>query len=255
MFYLSFPVTYIILVALLFDVPANNCLRILLSPFYYLVAFLAVAVGYGLWEMRKWAWYVFLITNVLIGYENAIVVQDYSASHHKVSAFIASLLMLIFIIIRVAREVRVPYFFPKIRWWESNPRYRLAVPVQMNRKNGTTVEGEILDISMGGCFVKLRADLAQDEGISLRFTVFGHPLACDGTIVWRTDSTVTHPRGVGVKFGDMDRENRKALRQVNRRLKKIAALYRSSRYLLNQEEFLKRLEELESQGVDRLRMS
>ncbi|OFZ54608.1 MAG: hypothetical protein A2428_06105 [Bdellovibrionales bacterium RIFOXYC1_FULL_54_43] len=244
--YLAFPVLHILLAGVLFDIPFNLCIGILLSPFYYVVASAAVAVGYGLWEMRRWAWYLFVITNFLIGYENAVMANLYGESHHKVLAFLGSVVVLILVTYRVGREIRVPYFFPKIRWWESDPRYRLSVPVSLNRRIGEVIEGEIMDVSMSGCFVKLRGDLDIDEDVSVGFSVFGYLVNCHGTVVWRTQSTVTHPKGIGIKFRNLGRTEKRHLRAINRRLRKIAALYRRSRYLLNQEEFLKRLQEIES---------
>jgi hypothetical protein len=252
--YMAFPPLYIILAAILFDIPANLCVSVLLSPFYYIVALAAVLTGYGLWEMQRWSWYLFIASNILITYENAKLVSEYSATHHKFLAFLTSIFLLAALIYRVGREIRVPYFFPKIRWWESNPRYRLSVPVKVNRKAATASEpfqAEILDLSLGGCFVKIRTDIAQDETVGLEFAVFGFPLRCDGTIVWRTASTVTHPKGIGVKFVFLDKVQRRTLRSITRRLKKIAQLYRTSRYLMNQEDFLKRLEEIEGGNSDR----
>lgn len=248
--YLGFPFLYVLFCAVLFDIPMQACFRVLLSPFYYLLSIFAVAVGYGLWEVRRWGWYAFVITNVLIAYESAVLVNEYGETHHKLLSFLASLGFLLVISYRVGREIRVPYFFPKIRWWESNPRYRLSVPAKISRM-GTEMEGQILDLSLGGCFLKVRSDLPQDEYVTLDFKVFGYEIRCQGIVVWRTQSTVTHPKGVGIKFTQLTRQQRRVLAQVNRRLKKIAALYRRSRYLLNQEEFLKRLQEIETQPPGR----
>lgn len=254
-FYLGFPVFYILVTALLFDIPAQQCLRILLSPSYYLISVLAIAVGYGLWEVKRWGWYLFITTNFLIAWQNAIFVNQYGTSHHKVLAFAASLVFLIVMTVRVAREIRVPYFFPKIRWWESNPRYKLAVSAKMVRKDGSIVEGQILDLSLGGCFIKLRGELDLHEVLNLAFTVFGAPIEAQGVVVWRTQSTVTHPKGIGVKFYPFVRAQKRSMRQIHQRLRKINALYRSSRYLLNQEDFLKRLQELETRPARRKRMT
>lgn len=243
--YMAFPIAYIVMGAVLFDIPANLCVRILLSPSFYALSLLAILAGYGLWEMKRWAWYVFLPANLFIGYTNAVVVSDYGETHHKIAAFVFSIALLVVVIYRVAREVRVPYFLPRIRWWESNPRYRLSVPVTLQRRDGSFIEGDILDLSMTGCFVKLRTELLQDEGLSIRFVVFGQPLQCGGTVVWRTQSTVTHPKGVGIKFGAMPRNQRRILRAITHRLKRISILYRSSRYLMGEEEFSRRLEELQ----------
>ena len=249
MVYMAFPAVYLLFTALLFDIPINQCVRILLLPSYYLLSLLGMISGFGLWEMRRWAWYLFIITNVLAAYANAVLVSNYGESHNRGLAFLFSLFMVIGLIYRVGREIRVPYFFPKIRWWESNPRYRLVVPTQIKRESGEAIEAEILDLSIGGCFIKLRHDLIQDEALSLDFSIFGQPINALGTVVWRTHSTVTHPKGVGVKFGPLPRIQRRTLRAINQRLKKMTAFYRSSRYLVSPEEFFKRYQEMQGEQL------
>jgi Tfp pilus assembly protein PilZ len=247
---MSFPMAYLLVASLMFDLPATACVQLLLSPFYYIVSVLAIAGGYGLWEMYRWGWYVYIVSNIFIGYETAIVMNQYSESHHKLLGFILSLLAIVVVAFRVSREIRVPYFFPKIRWWESNPRYRLAVPAAVTRKvSEEAVTGEILDLSMSGCFVKTRVDLKTDEPVHLKFEVFKQAVQCEGVVVWKSESTVTHPKGVGVKFTTIERQEKRSLRLVAKRLKKIANFYRTSRYLLNPEDFLKRFEELEAAAL------
>jgi len=250
--YMVFPIAYVLATAMLFDIPMASCVRLLLSPFYYVVSLLAVAAGYGLWEMYRWSWYLFIVADVFIGYQTALVMSQYSESHHKILGFVIAILSILFIAFRVSREVRVPYYFPKIRWWESNPRYRLAVQSSVLRTvSEQSVAGEILDLSASGCFIKLRADLKSDEPVKVRFQVFKLAVDCDGVVVWRSESTVTHPKGAGVKFTDLSRQDRRSLRLITKRLKEIAHLYRTSRYLLTQEEFLKKLERIESQGFSK----
>lgn len=246
--YMAFPLGYVLGATLLFDIPGQSCVSMLLSPSYYVVSALAFAAGYGIWEMRRWSWYLFVVANLAILYENALILGEYSASHHKTLAFAIVLVGIVGIVFRVAREIRVPYFFPKIRWWESDPRYRLSVPVSVSRGDAAAgaLAAEIMDLSLGGCFVKLRQEIREDEAVALEFTIFGEPIVCEGVVVWKTQSTVTHPRGVGIKFTSLGRKERRSLKMITRRLKKISAFYRRSRYLLNQDEFLKRLEELES---------
>lgn len=244
--YLAFPVVYLIYAAVLFDIPARHFVRILLSPFFYFLSILAIITGYGLWEMKRWAWYAFVLVNILLVYENAVLVANFAESNHKFVAYLVSLFVIAAVIRRVSREVRVPWFLPKIRWWEVNPRYRLTSSVKLARKDGPAVDGEILDISMGGCFIKTRVDLIPDETILLQFSLFKHVIECSGTVVWRTQSAVTHPKGVGVKFQPLSKPQKRAMRAITSRLKRIGTLYRRARYLMSQEEFIKRLDELES---------
>lgn len=247
-FYLGFPLFYILISALLFDIPGSSLLRILLSPSYYLLSMLGVMVGYGLWEVLRWSWYLLIGVNFLIAYHNAILVNEYGTTHHKFVSYLASLAVLFILSLRVSREIRVPYFFPKIRWWESNPRYKLSVPVKVIRQEGMEIQGDIMDLSIAGCFIKLRSDLKQHESLKLHFVIFNIPVECHGVIVWRAQSGVTTPKGIGVKFLPLSRLQKRSLRQVTHRLKRIANFYRRSRYLLSQDEFLKRLRELESEG-------
>lgn len=249
--YLAFPVVYLVAAALLFDIPAPNCMRILLSPTFYLLSAISVLAGYGFWEMRRWAWYVFLVSIALTLYANAILASDYGESHHKGVAFFVGFVALAGLVFRVGREVRVPYFMPKIRWWESDPRYKLSAPARLVRaREAESLECEILDLSGGGCFLKLRVDFSQDEDVTVELTMFGHTLSCAGVVVWRTQSAVTHPKGVGVKFVGLSKAQKRTLRAVSGRLRRISSLYTSSRYLMSQEEFMRRLTELQTSKLE-----
>jgi hypothetical protein len=249
MLYMAYPAAYLLSVGLLFDVPAAGLVRLLLSPFFWFVSLIASIAGYGLWEMRRWAWYVFLAANLFTAYSNALVVSSYGKTSHKLLAFLVSLVVIALLIYRVAREVRVPYFLPKIRWWESDPRYKLSSPARLSRTGSDPIEGEILDLSMGGCFVKLRQDLLPDEPIRVSFELYGVRMDLPGIVVWRTQSTVTHPKGVGVKFAPMARPQRARMRAITHRLREIAQLHRTARYLMSTEEFHRKLAELQSAAV------
>ncbi len=246
----SFPLVYITWAAALFDIPINTCFKILLSPTFFIVSISALFSGYGLWEMRRWSWYLFLMTQFLILYESTSLILYFSESHHKLLVYLISIFTIGLLTYRVSKDIRVPYFFPKIRWWESNPRYRFSIPVTLTRKSGEIQVAEILDLSMTGCFVKLRNDLIQDENLSLKFRAFGYEIQSHGTAVWLAQTAVTHPKGIGIKFGLISKSQKRLLRALCRKLRKISSFYKRSRYLMSQEEFLKKLEEIELQGID-----
>jgi hypothetical protein len=148
---MGFPIAYVLVAALLFDMTFASCVQLLLSPMFYLVSLVAVFSGWGLWEMHRWAWYMLSVANIAILYQTAVVMNQYSESHHRVSAFFLSVLTILLFFLRISKEVRVPYFFPKIRWWESDPRYRLAVQSEITRKvSEEKLNAEILDLSATG---------------------------------------------------------------------------------------------------------
>jgi hypothetical protein len=249
LFYMAFPIAYVLIAGVVFDIPGAACVHLLLSPIFYIVSLIAVLTGWGLWEMHRWAWYLLAFSDITILYQTALVMNEYSESHHRLEGFAVSALTLVFLFMRVSREIRTPYFFPKIRWWESDPRYRLAIQTAIIRKVSEEVlTGEILDLSATGCFIKTRTELKTDEPIQIRFELFKLHVACDGIVVWKSESTVTHPKGVGIKFSTQDRQSKRHLRMMTKRLKTIAQFYRTSRYLLTADEFLHKLEEIEARS-------
>lgn len=244
--YMAFPPVYMTSVALLFDIPATEVLGLLALPSFYFVSVLACLSGYGLWEMRRWGWYVFVPVNFMIALLSVFLLVHYSQSHHKGLALIAWFCVLYFVVNRTKQEVRVPYFLPAIAWWESNPRYRISVPVVITRGGGERFDGEILDLSLGGCFIKVRGEVQEEEAIEVRFTVFGRDVICRGLAVWKTHGAVTHPKGIGVKFQPHDRAQKRVMKVVTHRLAKLSTLYRRSRYLMSQEDFAKTLAKLQA---------
>jgi uncharacterized membrane protein (DUF2068 family) len=250
LFFLSAPILQVLIAAVFFDIPLHLCVSILLSPFYYVVTFIAVIAGYGLWETQRWSWYCFVLAQALIIYENAVFVSNYGESHHKVFAFIFYLLVQALFFVRVGEEIRVPYFFPKIRWWESNPRLKLSVPATLVRASGLEISGSILDLSVMGCFLKTKDELQLNEKVTLKSNLYGQDLSCTGSIVWCAQTSVTHPHGVGIKFDLLPKPQRRVLRLITHRLKRISAFYRRSRYLMSQDEFIAELDRLEKHKLE-----
>ncbi len=240
--YYAFPVTYLAYAGLLFNLSPDRTSRIFFSFSYWALAATGIAVGYGFWEMTRWAWSVFLLNSLFVAYANALIAIRYSESNHPFIAFIASVGLLIVLILRLGKEIRVPYFLPRIRWWETNPRYKLVVPVRVERGD-SGFAGEILDLSMGGCFIKTRLDMNQNERILSRFEIFGEALEVGGTVVWRSQSSVTHPKGVGVKFDELEKPQRRILKAAMLHLKKISAV-QNSRNKMSPEDFHQKITKL-----------
>lgn len=221
--YVAFPFLFCVYILFIFDVPAVKLAQILLSPLFYFVALWVVLTGYGLWEMLRWTWYVLLPSQILIAYESAVIVANYSESQTKVLSLAMTLALLVFITFRIKAELRVPYFHPRIPWWEMYPGTRMHIAVEVLRitkAQSPVVPGWILDLSHMGAFIKSPQEFLQDEKLKIRFTIHDHQIEAPGVIVWRAPSSVTHPKGIGIKFFSLDKTNRRKLRVVLSRMKK-----------------------------------
>ena len=116
----------------------------------------------------------------------------------------------------------MPYFSPKIAWWESDPKFTIRIPAQVVNSSGRALEADILDLSRLGCFVKCRPDFSEDEVVKIRCRLFGREWTAGGVVVWKTFGAVTHPRGIGVKFGAMERPAARILKAAAVKLGKRA---------------------------------
>ncbi len=100
---------------------------------------------------------------------------------------------------------RLPYLNPKLRWWESDPRYKADFPVKFE---GAEKNGLLLDISRSGALVEwtdarsqptleldAESELVLPNGLRMRFHV----------------ARVTS-NGYGVRFIETNRQQRKMLK-------------------------------------------
>lgn len=240
--WLWFPLSYLLYAALALGLSLEDIVKLILSPWFWIVCAAAMTAAVGLKKLTWYGWYMFLASNFMILYQTAVTLANYSHVQYKFLFFLATAFIQSILIYLVGRDIRVPYFFPRIRWWESDPRYKLSVPVHIKRNDGTDMEGEIMDLSMGGCFIKTHAYFTQDEVVSLSFTLFERSAACKGNVVWRAESGVTHPKGVGVKFQPLDKESHLTLKQAVSKLRKLARMYSQISRERNWQEYLQREE-------------
>jgi hypothetical protein len=78
----------------------------------------------------------------------------------------------------------------------SNRRYKVRFRVSLMRGEAPESEGEVSDLSAGGCFVESDEEVREDDLVKLRFDLPGHgDLTIWGNVVFRVRLT-----GFGVRF-------------------------------------------------------
>jgi hypothetical protein len=218
----GFPIFYLIFSAFIFDLRSKGILSVVLSPLFYIASFFWIVTGVGLRRLRHWAWYTFLGAQFFITYLNALNLVNYSDSASKGIAFILTLLIQLYVFLTVSNEVRVPYLFPRIKWWESGLAAMHHIPVEVFHVGSTTGTsmGQLLDISAKGCFIKCPADFEPFEKIKIRIDAYSLQFDVPGRVMWNAISAVTHPKGIGVQFYDLDRSRKRKLRGIVRQFNK-----------------------------------
>jgi Tfp pilus assembly protein PilZ len=245
--WLGFPAIFLIYSALIFQVDLGGVAKIFLSPSFWVMSTIAIFTGYAIKTVQWYAWHLFVGTNAFLTYEVAVVLLYFSEAKYKFALFLCTLGIQGIIIYLVKNEIRVPYFSPSIRWWESDPRYKLNIKTNLRRMaKGSVVASneienvEIVDISRGGCFLKTNTPYEIDSQIQLEFELFEKQIKSQGIVVWSTDSTITHPKGVGVRFINLDKPTLAILKKSSHRLKQMAQTYTQLVRAKNWQEYLER---------------
>ncbi len=210
-----FPFLYPLCTAIFFELSWKGIGNIFLMPTFYMTATTWIVTGFGIRRMRKWAWYSLNFALILTFYLNVITLVNFSDSSRKFAGFALSVLVLAHIYFSCRREMIVPYLFPRIRWWEFGIAGMNHVPIKIWSRPAAESPGQLLDLSGKGCFVKSPGDFKLFETIELVGEAYNNHFRFMGKVVWIAKSTVTHPRGIGVQFLELDKANRKKLKVIS----------------------------------------
>ncbi len=214
-FMIAFPLVYLPFTSFIFDLSATGIWSIVLSPLFYIASLLWVATGIGVRRTQKWCWYTFAFAQIFSFYFNALNLIHYSQSQYKGFAFILAILIQLYIWLALRQEIRVPYLFPKIRWWESGIASMNHIPVRVASLVADPSVGQILDISPRGAFVKCPHDFTDFQKVKILIDDYsGIQIEIPATVVWIAKSTVTHPRGIGIKFYGLDKLQKRKLKAL-----------------------------------------
>ena len=109
-----------------------------------------------------------------------------------------------------------------------HPRLKCRVTVELHPHDGQgTVMGNLVDVSVGGCYVETSAILSPGTDIKIVFSIDDGSLSAEGTIAR------THPgAGVAVRFNESGRETREKMYRILEFVQNTTTFYNHS-YLQN----------------------
>jgi diguanylate cyclase (GGDEF)-like protein/putative nucleotidyltransferase with HDIG domain len=105
------------------------------------------------------------------------------------------------------------------------PRMKCRITIELNPENqGGPIFGNLVDISMGGCYVETSAILTPGTNLTLVFSIDDGKLQTEGTVARM------HPgSGVAVQFKELNREDKVKMHRVLEFVQNSSAMY-DSRY-------------------------
>jgi hypothetical protein len=106
-------------------------------------------------------------------------------------------------------SVRAVFMNPRLRWWETPPRYTVNLPGQISKADGHGFPCKIVDISVGGAGVQTEGQtFEQNEAILLMFERDGRTLLMRAVVVYGRADGTNHRYGIEWRRGIEDDEAR-----------------------------------------------
>src|ERR1700723_536920 len=106
------------------------------------------------------------------------------------------------------------------------PRMKCRITIELNPENqGRPIFGNLIDISMGGCYVETSAILTPGTNLTLVFSIDDGKLQTEGTVARM------HPgSGVAVQFKELNREDKVKMHRVLEFVQNSSAMYDNRYY-------------------------
>jgi hypothetical protein len=187
-----------------------------LNPIWAFLLTAGVMIAVGVWSVRPWGYFAFLgYSAMIVGYQSWQYVQNTETPFYLTMALTLVAVAASSSFLR--EHVSAPYFNPRLRWWERDPRLRVNLGARF-QVNTQRQKGNLLDISKGGCFAELETILFPGDVIELRVTVAEVDFLAKAKVIWRC----SRPRGYGLMFYNMTPRQKREIVQliefINRRV-------------------------------------
>lgn len=187
-------------------------------------AVIPVASAVSIYVCKLWGLVTFVLLEAFLFGWNVWQRSMYPNHYSFWNLAFATAMNLVLVMYFLVPAVRRVYTNPRIRWWESKPRYLKEIDVMLDR-DGVALTARTVNLSEGGAFIRCDHDFKPED----RF-VF---ILKDGVFDFSTPATIVHNSvGSGCYGVRFDIDNRKLLSKVRgymRVLKNSGAPERSPR--------------------------
>ncbi len=118
----------------------------------------------------------------------------------------------LFIYFILIPNVRAAYLDPRLRWWETKPRYRLSEKIEITAPTleHSPEDSVINNFSEGGVFLSTKAEIPLGLVADLKFNILDTTFNLKGKIVHQVASINAY----GIQFCDLTKIQKKSLKNI-----------------------------------------
>jgi hypothetical protein len=160
--------------------------------------------------VRRWALLLTLATLLMVIAYNLVTIRQFALLGSLAIGGMAGTSAVMGYLLYFTR-FRRPYTDPRIRWWETSPRYKVSIPVRIE---SVPAEGVLLDVSFTGALIEWPTEEAVPEREQVNTIILPPDLRLSWVSARRT------ARGYGLRFEVSERSARKKFKAWIRQLGK-----------------------------------
>ncbi len=193
---------------------------LLVVPTNYLALFDMVVpsliAGFAVYSVKKWSYPVFLVCMAWLTYQ---MLSTFSP-HIRFSLLLLTIILpmiinILYVSYILLPNVRAAYFDPRLRWWETKPRYIFSTEMSIE-ENGKLTAAQITNISEGGIFAIVSVPVEPNTVVNLKFVILENPIELKAKIVYRKPDGASH----GLQFFEMNRNQKLLMKKTIAKLAK-----------------------------------
>lgn len=170
--------------------------------------------GIAVYCVKKWSYPVFLTCMLWITTRMFITFSSHwSFWEITFSLFVPMVINILYVSYVLLPNMRAAYINPRLRWWETKPRYFFSTNIEIFF-NDKTILGQISNISEGGLYCVIPTSIEPNSLVKVKFTILGSEIKAQAKIVYRKPDEVSH----GVQFFNIPRAQKKRLKKIMARL-------------------------------------
>jgi hypothetical protein len=121
-----------------------------LNPAPAVISTLLCIAGLSIIFVRRWAWWLGMLALSSLCIYN-IVLISYSFSDDPITRVIATIGSIGLLVLLFFSDFKQPFFNKRLRWWESETRYVVRIPVKIQ---GSEKHALLVDISKSGLYLE-----------------------------------------------------------------------------------------------------
>lgn len=164
------------------------------GPILYLLGY--PIAGIAIYKTNRWSYPIFFFIMTAMMVSNFMTWRQFPQFFNFASLLFTYVINFAVVSYFLIPQVRSVYFNPRLRWWETKPRYDVEIPTQIIVGEAAST-GTIQNISEGGMFLESPMLLLLGNEIQLGFVSQGNEIKIPGKIVHVREAD---PRGYGVQF-------------------------------------------------------